>query len=213
VLLKNWPLFGLRVVTPRLTLVVPTDQQLDDLIGLALRGIHPPDEMPFGSPWTLIEPPEFQRQFLQFHWRHRADWSAIRWNLPMAVVVEGEVAGTQELAAVDFPVMSEVATGSWLGLSFQGRGIGKEMRRAILYLAFAGLGAHAAHSRAHEDNVRSLRVTRALGYAPNGEIVEAPVGIPVRTLCYRLARNVWEASRPRDIKIEGLENCREMFGV
>jgi len=41
-------------------------------------------------------------------------------------------------------------------LAHQGQGIGREMREAILHLAFAGLGAQEALSGAFEDNVSSL---------------------------------------------------------
>ena len=42
--------------------------------------------------------------------------------------------------------MRTVGTGSWLGRPYQGRGIGKEMRGAVLALAFDGLGAEVAET-------------------------------------------------------------------
>jgi RimJ/RimL family protein N-acetyltransferase len=110
-------------------------------------------------------------------------------------------------------VTRQVGTGSWLGESYQGRGIGKEMRAAILHLAFAGLGAMRATSSAFEDNPASLAVSRALGYVENGDDIVARRGRPVRHIRLVLHRQVWERSRRRDIQIHGLEACLPMFGL
>lgn len=67
------------------------------------------------------------------------------------------MAGLQEMRAVDFAVTREVATGSWLGRRFHGKGIGTEMRGAVLYLAFAGLGARYARSSVFVDITRAGR--------------------------------------------------------
>jgi hypothetical protein len=42
------PLFGLTLRTPRLCLRLGTREEVNALGRLARRGIHPPDEMPFG---------------------------------------------------------------------------------------------------------------------------------------------------------------------
>lgn len=47
-----WPLFGLLISTPRLTLNPVRDEQLPGLIDAVLAGIHDPAVMPFGVPWT-----------------------------------------------------------------------------------------------------------------------------------------------------------------
>ena len=69
----------------------------------------------------------------------------------------------------NFASLRSVETGSWLGRAFQGQGLGKEMRQAILHLAFEGLGAEEAHSGAFHDNAPSLATSRSVGYAENGE--------------------------------------------
>ncbi len=48
----HWPLFDLRITTPRLQLRPPTDEDLADLALLAADGVHEPDFMPFSIPWT-----------------------------------------------------------------------------------------------------------------------------------------------------------------
>ncbi len=47
-----WPLYGLRITTPRLELRVPDDEDAVALFEAARAGIHPAGEMPFGVPWT-----------------------------------------------------------------------------------------------------------------------------------------------------------------
>lgn len=207
----NWPLFDLRVVTPRITLAVPTDEQLAVLARVALEGIHNPDHMPFGRPWTRLKPPLFQQSFLQHHWLMRAQWTPDQWTLPMIVLHDEEVIGSQGIRADHFAAVREVVTGSWLGLRFQRQGLGREMREAILHLAFSGLGARAANTSAHEDNTASLAITRSLGYSPNGETVEIPEGRPIRTLRYRMSRASWKAIERTDIEILGLTASQSMF--
>jgi RimJ/RimL family protein N-acetyltransferase len=63
--------------------------------------------------------------------------------------------------------LGTVGTFSWLGPGYRGRGLGTEMRAAVLHLAFAGLGAREAASEAFTDNHASNRVSQALGYEPS----------------------------------------------
>lgn len=103
------------------------------------------------------------------------------------LVLEGdEPVGVQDIAATNFPVTRSVGTGSWLVQRHQGRGVGKEMRAAVLHLAFAGFGALEAHTSAFEDNASSLGVTRSLGYDPNGTQIDEREGRPVRHLRFVL---------------------------
>ena len=128
---------------------------------------------------------------------------------------DGRIIGTQAIGAMDFGVCGEIETGSWLGQEFQGRGYGKEMRAAVLHLAFEGLGAQAANSEAFYWNAASISVSRSLGYEPNGEQVRAVEGKPVLQRCFRLTSEVWRArTRPSyDVTVEGLATCLDMFGV
>ena len=45
-----WPLFGLEVATPRLSLRYVTDDLAVQLAALAARGVHDPRTMPFSEP-------------------------------------------------------------------------------------------------------------------------------------------------------------------
>lgn len=210
---RDWPLFGLWIETPRLTLRYPSDDDLAALNNLAGQGIHDPALMPFDVPWT-DDPPEIRPQHsLQFYWGLRASWKPTNWHLSL-IVKEGEtVVGAQGVLAIDFAVRRQVGTGSWVGKAYQGRGIGKEMRAAILHLAFAGLGAGRATSAAFENNAASLAVSRALGYVENGDDIGAPRDKPVRQIRLLLTRETWEKNRRHDIQIHGLAPCLPMFGV
>ena len=210
---RDWPLFQLRIETPRLILSYPTDADLNALNAVVDRGIHDPDVMPFAIPWT-DDPPDIRpKNSLQFWWGTRASWKPTQWMLTLMVTAAGEIVGAQDLRATDFATTRQVATGSWLGQSYQGQGIGREMRAAILHFAFEGLGAERAISEAFEDNPASLAVSRALGYVDNGDEVMPRRGRPARLIRLRLNRATWERNRRDDIRIYGLEACLPMFGM
>jgi RimJ/RimL family protein N-acetyltransferase len=208
-----WPLFGLRLRTERLELRLPTDDELIELMDLARVGIHPPDEMPFGVAWSTLPSPAFERGFMQHHWTMRGSWLPTDWTLNLTVEFEGVPVGTQTLGAREFAIHRTVSTGSWLGLEYQRRGFGREMRAAVLGLAFDGLGARVAESSAFLDNAASNAVSHALGYAENGLGSLAPNGIARATQNFRMTDEMWRA-RPRPpLTIEGLDACRELFGA
>jgi RimJ/RimL family protein N-acetyltransferase len=208
-----WPLFGLRVTTPRLVLRPVRDTDFDELCALIVGGIHPPDMMPFTFPWTQLEPPELQRQAMQYHWRQRAGWKADEWTLDFGVWEAGRLVGQQGIMAKEFPTLREVMSGSWVGMPHQGRGIGKEMRAAVLHFAFEALGARRARTEAFADNGASLAVTRSLGYEPNGDDFLVRRDRPAHSLRFVLERATWAEHRRDDIAVEGFEPCRDMFGL
>ncbi|MDP9482299.1 MAG: GNAT family N-acetyltransferase [Chloroflexota bacterium] len=208
-----WPLYDLRLRTERLELRLPDEDELAELCRVARAGIHPAGEMPFGIPWSVKPSPQFEREFLQFHLGLRASWTSQAWNLELAVFLEGQPIGSQGLEATGFPTLRAVGTGSWLGMPFQRRGIGSEMREAILALAFDGLGAEIATSEAFLDNPASAGVSRRLGYAGNGFGRLAPQGEARDTERFRMTRAAWSARPRRVVGIDGLEASRELFGL
>jgi len=209
-----WPLFDLRVRTPRLEIRLPTDEEQNELVAVSDRGIHDPAVMPFTTPWTDRPLPDRHREGLQYWWGARANWSAHDWRFPAAVFVDSRPVGVQELMATDFGPLRSVKTGSWLGREYQGQGIGKEMRSAILHLAFDGLGAREALSGAFFDNEPSMATSRSLGYVFNGEELLLRRGKPDRMINLRLDRETWSTARRDDVVVEGLsEDCLEMFGI
>jgi len=208
-----WPLAGLRLATPRLELRMPTDDDLEDLASLAAAGVHDPQVQPFAVPWTDAAPADRARSTLQYHWSRLADWQPAKWALNLVVVLDSAVVGTQSMSAADFAVLREVATGSWLGQAHQGRGIGTEMRAAVLHLAFAGLGADYATSGAFTDNLASKGVSQKLGYSDDGVERLVRRGEAGTVLRLRLDRATWLARRTVPVTISGLEPCLTLFGL
>ena len=205
------PLFGLRLRTPRLELRLGTQDEIDELGSLATRGIHPPDEMPFGVAWTDgIGRPGFRESFAAFHRNQCESWSPHDWHLDLVVWADGELVGNQELYAKSFRETLIVGSGSWLGAAFQGRGIGTEMRTAVLELAFRGLGAAAATSGWLEGNRASARVSEKLGYCETGISEISPRGVPVPHHDLRLERDDWVPPFP--VEISGLDPALPLFG-
>lgn len=208
-----WPLFGLRIRSENLVLRLPTDDDLLLLLELAKAGIHPPAEMPFGIAWSVVEGPDFDRGFLAHHWSSRGSWSVDDWRLNLLVEADGRLIGSQSMWGHEFPIHRTVDTGSWLGRAFQGRGLGKEMRSAVLSFAFDGLGAHFATSSAFLDNAASNAVSRSLGYEENGRGSLAPRGVARETQLLRLSAEGWRSRQRPPVEIEGLDACRDMFGL
>lgn len=211
--MTHWPLFGLVLRTPRLELRLPDLQELDALGELAAEGVHEPDAMPFLQPWTDAPPAERARSTIQFHWRQLAEWTPENWSLQFSVFLDGRVVGTQGVAGREFAVVREVGTGSWLGRRFHGRGIGTEMRAAVLAFAFEGLGAETAVSAAFVDNPASTAISRRLGYEPNGTERVRVRDERRHDQRFLLDRTGWEKHRTVDVEISGLRPCLPLFGL
>lgn len=209
---EHWPLFGLRLRTPRLELRLPDLTDLAHLADVAAEGVHDPGSQPFLVPWTDGTPEQVARGTLQFHWRMLGQWAPENWSLNLVTVFDGQVVGTQALDARRFGTLREVGTGSWLGRAHHGKGLGTEMRAAVLDLAFAGLGAQWAVSEAFADNAASYGVSRRLGYADDGVARHVVRGEAVVGRRLRLDRAGWAAARTVDVRIEGLAPCLPLFG-
>ena len=212
-LASAWPLFALRIRSERLVLRLPTDDEILALIDVARDGIHPPDEMPFGVAWSVLPSPDFERGFVQHHWLMRATWTPDDWNLNLMTELDGRPIGTQSVHGTSFAVLRTVRTGSWITRDWQGSGLGKEMREAVLAFAFDGLGARVATSEAFLDNAASNGVSRSIGYEDNGRGALAPQGVSRETQRFRLTEEGWRSKPRSPIEIDGLDACREMFGA
>lgn len=206
------PLFGLKLRTPRLELRLGTPDDVSALGELAVRGIHPPDEMPFAVAWSdRILEPSFAAEFAAYHAAGRSSWRPESWRLDLLTWEGSELVGTQGLLAEHFSTDRVVSTGSWLGQDFQGRGIGTEMRTAVLELAFRGLGARAAKSGWLEGNLASARVARKLGYTQTGLSEISPRGVAVPHHDMRLESTDWAPAVP--VEIVGLDPALALFGA
>jgi RimJ/RimL family protein N-acetyltransferase len=208
-----WPLFDLRLSTGDLELRVPREEELPAFAEVVERGIHPADEMPFGIAWTTA--PTRERNLESFRWWTiaKATFAPERWTLTLGVWERGMPAGFQDLRGDEFHTTRTVGTGSWLGREFQGRGLGRLMRQAVLALAFDHLGAEVAESEAFIDNPASNRVSLAVGYKPNGFGRLAPQGTPRDTQRFRMTLADWRAMQRPEVRVEGLEACLGLFGL
>lgn len=208
-----WPLYDLRVRTGELELRYPTETELPAFADIVEAGLHPVGEMPFGLAFT--DPPAAQRNVESYQWwmGSRGRWSVDSWTLTLAVFERGRPVGFQDVRADRFPMMRTVHTGSWLGLPFQGRGIGKLMRQAVLGLAFDHLGAQVAETEAFRDNHASNRVSLGVGYQPNGFGQLAPRGVPRETQRFRMTLAEWRARTRPVVIVEGLAGCLDLFGI
>jgi RimJ/RimL family protein N-acetyltransferase len=163
-----WPLFGLTLTTPRLVLRPITDDDIPAAVEAAQSGIHEPGKSPFSTPWAEVPAEELGPNMARWHWRSRAESTPESWSLLLGIWHEGLLVGCQDVGAKDFAALKTVSTGSWLKQSVQGRGLGKEMRAAVVLYAFDWLKAEVAESEAAAWNAASLGVSRALGYELNG---------------------------------------------
>lgn len=210
-LLDVWPLFGLKIRSPRLQLRLVRDEDLPGVIDAALAGIHDPAVMPFTVPWTDAPREVLIRETAKHQWRVRSSVEPDNWTLNFVIEHKGIPIGIQDVASRDFSITKTVTTGSWLSRAYQGQGLGKEMRAAVLLFAFDHLGAEVAESDAAAWNQSSLGVSRSLGYRDNGvkRVVSRP-GELTEQQELQLARE--DFKRPAwDITVEGLEAARRDF--
>lgn len=207
-----WPLFDLRLTTPGLVLrpmteadqatvarVLPDDVELD----------------PAATTYPGLDERATRAVVVhQAYWHAYGSWRPEAWRLNFAVLAGGELIGAQELEGNDFPTLRTVDTSSFLVTSARGRGLGKQMRAAVLALAFGPLAAQAAITEAWHDNRASLGVSRSLGYLPNGESMHRR-GTDVDVMVHlRLTREAWLARSDRpDVTISGFDRCRPFFGL
>jgi RimJ/RimL family protein N-acetyltransferase len=210
---RHWPLFDLRITTPRMQLRLPTEELCDQLVDTILDGVHHPDRMPFAIPWSRAPREELPFNTLSYLWRELAGFRQDQWALPLAVVIDGKAVGLQTLGAKNFPITRQVESGSWLGLRYQGHGYGTEMRAAALYFAFSELGAQVATSASFVDNPASIAVSRRNGYQDNGVDRLAREGAVAEQLRLKLTREDWQRHRTVEVRVEGFDHCRPIFGL
>jgi len=211
---SSYPPLNVEVRTPRITLAGATDDLLERLVPVIRDGVVGPDQSPFDDPMSLYEDsPEREWRWLRGIWAGRAQVGPQFWRLYFVVMADGSPAGMQDLIGSDFAAFGTVDTFSWLRPSLRGRGLGTEMRAAILHLAFAGLGAREAASEAFADNAASNGVSRALGYEPNGTGWATRRGQPAQLMRWKLSSERWARIRRDDIELAGVPACRLVLGL
>ena len=144
----TYPPLNVEVRTPRLTLAGASDELLERLVPLVRAGIADAEPWPFDDPISFYaESPEREWRWLRGIWAGRGRVSPDSWRLYFAVLVDGEPVGMQDLTGSNFTQFGTVTSFSWPAPGSRGQGLGKEMRAAILHLAFAGLRARSRQRR------------------------------------------------------------------
>jgi RimJ/RimL family protein N-acetyltransferase len=207
-----WPLFDLRLTAPDLTLRPMTEADLGAMADLLPADV---EQDPAATRYAIAD--DHLRRGIVLHqeyWRSVGTWRPGAWRLGFVVSAAEEIVGFQELEGNDFPTLRTVDTSSFLVQPARGRGYGKQMRRAVLALAFGPMAARAAITSAWHDNHASLGVSRAVGYRWNGEHYQAR-GDQVDVMVHmRLARADWVAGDgAQGIEISGFDACRPLFGL
>jgi RimJ/RimL family protein N-acetyltransferase len=205
-------LFDLRITTPDLVLRPMREADLGTVCGLL------PADLELDPAATRYEISDEHRSrgiiTHQGYWKSYGPWQPSAWRLGFVVLSGGDIVGFQELEGNDFPLLRTVDTSSFLISPVRGRGFGKQMRRAVLALAFGPMEAAAAITSAWHDNHASLGVSRALGYRPNGETLHAREERADVMVHLRLPREDWLAGDlATNIEISGFDACRFLFGL
>jgi RimJ/RimL family protein N-acetyltransferase len=205
-----WPLHGIHLRTADLDLRVMTEADLTVLAAVL------PDDLemnPHATRYAGLDDRANRRAVLvQGYWRALGMWSPDDWALPFVVRTGGEVVGVQWLEGPDWRADRTVDSSSWLVASARGRGLGKQMRAAVLALAFGPLGARTAISSAVVDNSSSLGVSRALGYRDTHRSVLEHSGETLQHV--RLDRATWAASgQAHGVVVDGVAPALPLFGV
>ena len=157
--------------------------------------------------------PDREWRWLRGIWAGRARVDESFWRLYFVVLADGEPVGMQNLEGIDFGKFGTVSSFTWLAPGRRGRGIGTEARAAVLHLAFAGLGAREAESDSFTDNQASNKVSRALGYEPNGTTWDTRRGEAAPIQRWRLTRAAWERARRDDIELAGVQDRLPALGL
>ena len=207
-----WPMFDIALTTRDLELRHLTEADLP-----ALARTLPPD-VELDPAATMYDGLDKARRrgvvTHQEYWKSRGSWCAQSWALNFGVFHDGELIGSQGLEGEDFPMLRTVDSSSFLAPAARGLGLGKQMRSAVLALAFGPLGAAHAITSAWHDNGASLGVSRALGYVDNGLTMHRRGEVADVMAHMRLSRDGWLASGSSGgVVVPGVEKCMPSFGL
>lgn len=211
-LTEIFPPFGLELCCGEVMLAGTRPDHIPDLIEVVQDGIRDPDlPQPFLVDWS--EKPNQELMRWQHFWRKCGTFTPDSWTLMLSVVLDGHAIGYQEVVNEGgFLQTRRLETGSWLGLKYQGRGIGTRIRQMVAIFCFDHLGRQELTSSYIDGNVKSGGVSRRLGYVDNGTS-RLPDGDG-----YRMGRHVTLTSdafvRPADqSKVTGVEPFRRFIGL
>lgn len=209
---RYWPMFDLRLTTDDLQLRHLTEADLGPMAAIL------PDDVeqdPSATRYPGLDRETNRRVVVhQEYWRARGGWRPESWALGFAVFRDGALIGYQGLEGDDFVTLRTVDSSSFLIPAMRGRGWGKQMRAAVLSLAFDQLGARFAITSAWTDNGASLGVSRALGYVDNGVTAHRRDDGAGEMAHMRLTHEQWLASGwAHRVDVAGVDDCMAFFGL
>jgi RimJ/RimL family protein N-acetyltransferase len=213
------PLFSIRVRSARLELRLPHPDELPALASAAASGIHLPGERPFlGGPgetaWALLPPQERAMSLIQWNLAALGSWRPAKWRLELGVFLDGQPIGVQAVHAEHYAITRQVTTGSWLRLDHHGKGLGTEMREAVLALVFDHLDGAWARTCTYDHNKASNRVSEKLGYRPDGlDVVAKQDGQAHLVRRYRMSKSDWASMARSTVHVEGVAEVSSWFGL
>ena len=205
-------MFDIRLTTPDVALRHLTEADLGTLAAIL------PDDAeqdPSLTSYPTLDPVRSRGVRLhQDYWRARGNWRPDSWALSFGVFRDGELIGYQGLEGEDFATLRTVESSSFLIPRVRGQGLGKQMRAAVLALAFGALDARFAITSAWSDNHASLGVSRALGYVDNGVAAHRRGDVAGEMTHLRLTRERWVRSGWADqVTVTGIDDCFSFFGL
>ncbi len=219
-LAEVWPPAGITIETPDLSMRPMSEP---DAAWLALAVPADLEQDPRLPRYPgVTEPVARMATSLQAYWRNRGAWTPDDWCLTFGAWLRSGAAGspaarligTQTVEGADFARLRVVDSASLLLPEHRGKGLGKQMRRGVLTLAFGHLGAATAVSGAWHDNPASLGVSRSLGYEDNGVDMHARGESADVMQRVRLTRETWEQSGlDTGIEVAGVEPALPFFGL
>jgi RimJ/RimL family protein N-acetyltransferase len=219
-LAEVWPPAGITIRTADLDMRVMSEPDAAWLAGALPSDIEHDPSLPRYP--RLAAPVARQVAALQEYWRNRGAWTPDNWCLTFGAWLRTDASGssdsllvgTQTVEGTDFETLRVVDSASLLLIEHRGKGLGKQMRRGVLALAFAHLGAVAAVSGAWHDNAASLGVSRSLGYEDNG-VDRHRRGEDVDVMQrVRLTRETWaQGGLGEGIEVAGVERALPFFGL
>ena len=207
-----WPPYGLVVESGDLRMTALREADVPEVLDVVAGGIHDPAWTPFLFPWTDAPAEEMPANYLRFYASTLTRTVDGDVSLELVVRRNGQVIGMQGMNGPDVAGTRRLETGSWLGLPFQGQGLGTRMRRMMCALAFDGLGLDAVTSSAWEDNAASRRVSEKVGYRETGRGQAERRGVPTGEVFFELRPEGFVRGE-EPVRITGAEELRLFLGL
>src|SRR5579863_7202395 len=135
-------LYNVKIITPRLVMRVPNEKGIKELAEVLTNGIqkegqpHFMEDNLYGK--SLDENIKGLQEFVE---KSIQEWNKDDWHIPFAIFSEEKPIGLVTMFSHNFPITQGFGVSYWIGLSYQGKGLGTEAFQGILSFGFNGLNA------------------------------------------------------------------------